>query len=526
MSLEDVVTVNITRRTTAVERAGFGTLLHLAMHRAWEDRIRTYEEASDLLDDGFAVTDPAYGGALAYFAQTPKPERIKIGRLATADTVTVKIDTVANSTRYTVFIDGVGFDFNSDATATSAEIEAGLVSILNAGYPITAVSIVLDKFTIAGNHVTSFPAGAQFRVDGSTGNDGDYTIVRARLVSGSTEIEVEEDVMSAVVDGAVVSLTDVAAQDVTPGDGMITVDPDTASDFFAIKASSNMHVEYTLDGTIAENLNDIEFVESLTWYGTTLARQYGALNKDRQRDLADEIEARRKLAGFASDDSDIVDTSVSEDDPDTGTIARQLQAASYARSWALFSEEATGDLEDTFPDCAWFGARFTTDPGRETWKFASLAGITADDLTATQRLNALAKNANVYVPVTTDISITEEGTVGEGEFIDVIRFIDFLQSEITADVFSALINPPAPMTKVPFTDAGIAVVDNALRGALQRNTTEGGDVRGLASYTTTVPDVADVSTADKAARLLRNVDFAGVLSGAIHATDIDGTVSV
>jgi len=526
MSLEDVVNVQITRRTTAVERAGFGTLLHLVMHRAWDDRIRTYVEASDLLDDGFSDTDPAYRGARAYFAQSPKPERIKIGRLATADTVTVFIDTVANTTRYTVFIDGVGFDFTSDATATSTEIEAGLTSILNTGYAITGVTPAVDTFIIAGNHVSSFPAGKRFRVTGSTGNDGTYTIVSATLSAGSTRIVVEEDVTSAVADGFIESLTDITAVNSVGGDGFITVAPVVPSTFFAIKAGANMHLEFVLSGTIAANLNDIEFVESLTWYGTTLARQYGALNKNLQRQLADEIESRRKMLGVASDDEDIVDDSVSEDDPDTGTIARQVQAASYARSWVLFSRQASGDLDDTFPDCAWFGARFTTDPGKETWMFATLAGITADDLTATERLNALAKNANVYSQFTTDIAKTEEGTVGVGEFIDVIRFVDFLHSDITVDVFSALINPPPPMVKVPFTDAGIAVVDNALRGTLQRSTTEGGDVRGLASFTTTVLSIADVSTADKAARLLRNVNFTGVLSGAIHLVSINGFVSV
>lgn len=529
MALEDVVDVSITRRTSATERAGFGTLLHLVMHRAWSDRLRTYTDEDELLEDEFAANDPAYRGALRYFAQEPKPERIVIGRMATGDVVTVVIDVQAGATRYTVFIDGIGFEYTS-TLGDFAEIEAALVSVINTGYGITAVDEPDDVITIAGNHVAAFPVGKQFRITGSTGNDGTYTVAAARLVAGSTEITTEEDLPNATADGFVKSLTPVTAAPSPYTEGFITIEPDVAATFFTCKVSSNLHLEFELEGSITENYAAIKAVDAKTWYGVTLARQYGGTNKDQQRELADAVEADRKLFGCASPDKDIINVAVSSDDPDTGTIARQLQALGYARTWVMYSGDATGDFDevgsDTFPDCAWFGARFPTDPGRETWKFEALAGVLGDDLTATQRANALAKNANVYVPVTEDRSMTEEGTVAEGEFIDVIRFVDFLHSDITLDVFDGLINPPPPMDKVPYTDAGVGVVDNILRGTLQRSTTEGNDVRGLSSFTTTVPTVADASTADRAARLLRNVRFAGVLSGAIHAVRIEGTVSV
>src|SRR4030042_1479347 len=153
MSLSDVVNLIITRQARPLARAGFGTALFLTMHRAWDDRIKYYTDASDMLDDGFAATDDAYRAAVRCFAQSPKPEQIAIGRLATADAVIVSVDTVTSSTRYTVFIDGIGFDYSADSSATTTEIEAGLTAIINSGYTITGIDETNDTFTVAGNQI-------------------------------------------------------------------------------------------------------------------------------------------------------------------------------------------------------------------------------------------------------------------------------------------------------------------------------------------------------------------------------------
>lgn len=66
---------------------------------------------------------------------------------------------------------------------------------------ITVVSQLNQKFTIAGNHTATFVASDIFTVQGSTGNDGTYTVVGAALVGGNTEIEVVEAIPDATADG-------------------------------------------------------------------------------------------------------------------------------------------------------------------------------------------------------------------------------------------------------------------------------------------------------------------------------------
>jgi hypothetical protein len=84
-----------------------------------------------------------------------------------------------------------------------------------------------------------------------------------------------------------------------------------------------------------------------------------------------------------------------------------------------------------------------------------------------------------------------------------------------------LVNSP----KVPYTNAGIT----AIEGEIRRSLTEGVTNDFIATepaFTVTTPNVSDVSQADKANRVLRNVTFQATLSGAIHVVEINGVVSI
>lgn len=70
-------------------------------------------------------------------------------------------------------------------------------------FSITAVDTVAKKFTVAGDQTAAYTAADKVAVDGSTGNDGTYTIVSATLNAGSTDIVVTETVADATVDGKI-----------------------------------------------------------------------------------------------------------------------------------------------------------------------------------------------------------------------------------------------------------------------------------------------------------------------------------
>jgi hypothetical protein len=140
MPASETTVINIIKETASLTKVGFGTLMLVAYHTKWANRSKTYGALSELVTDGFAVTDPVYLAAQALLSQNPRVRSFKVGRRALPPTqkhtitVTVKAETL-----YTVTLNGTAFNFTSDETATDDEITAGLVAAINGGsIPVTA----------------------------------------------------------------------------------------------------------------------------------------------------------------------------------------------------------------------------------------------------------------------------------------------------------------------------------------------------------------------------------------------------
>ena len=221
------------------------------------------------------------------------------------------------------------------------------------------------------------------------------------------------------------------------------------------------------------------------------------------------VEANGKLAVFDSSDYDIIATG-------SGDVGSTLKTSAYARSAIMFS----GNSTQSYASAAWLGNRFPFDPGSDTWMFKTLKGVPVTVLTDSQMGYALGKNVNVYTTIA-GINMTQQGKSASGEFLDVTRFIDWLTAEIKVRVFAVLVNNQ----KIPYTDAGVDVIVSIVKGALQDGINVGGLAADPAPYVS-APAVADIDSVTKASRLLPDVTFTGTLAGAIHAVEINGTLSV
>lgn len=224
--------------------------------------------------------------------------------------------------------------------------------------------------------------------------------------------------------------------------------------------------------------------------------------------LAVTIETQKKIMLMATADDDVLTGSSSD-------LLSTLETANYKRTIGMYHPKP-----HQYSGAAWAGGILPLDPGSVTWKFKTLAGVDSTVLTATEQANVLGKNGNIYTTVA-GVAITSNGTAASGEFIDITRGVDWLAQRLQERIFAQLANLP----KVPFTNQGIGVVEAEVRGQLQ----EGISVGLLAADpepTVTVPDAGDVATADKTARLLPDVNFTATLAGAIHAVQINGTISV
>jgi len=293
------------------------------------------------------------------------------------------------------------------------------------------------------------------------------------------------------------------ASGVSP-DEDLTVTADNAGRSFAVAVTTNMtDVATTPNHGVAEDLDTIVASGDLgdSWYALMLTTRtdYDILEG------AVWIESRSKMFIACSSAAAIVTSAVDD-------IASVLQAAEYARTALLYSAD-----EANYPDAAWLGKMLPKEPGTATYSLKSLAGITKDELTDTEIAYAKAKGANYYIELG-GTGITQNGNMSEGEWIDVIVGIDWIQARSEENIFTVLVTVP----KVPFTNAGIDLIDNPLRQILTQAVERG----ILASFEITKPLASDFTAAQKQSRILTGIEFTGTIAGAVHATTIYGKVSV
>lgn len=234
--------------------------------------------------------------------------------------------------------------------------------------------------------------------------------------------------------------------------------------------------------------------------------------------MAEWAEANEKLFGTATAADGAKNSEITND------IGSQLQAKNYYRTFWFYHALAATE----YPECAIMARCFSIDPGGETWANKQLSSITTDSLSETEALAVQGKNGNTFEPFR-NISITQNGKVAAGEWIDVIRFRDWLAEEIKVNVFNLLIN----RDKVPYTDAGIAAIESQIRAALTLGQTRGGiapteyDENGNQNlgFTISVPLSSSISPNQKALRILNDVKFTARLAGAIHVVNITGNLT-
>lgn len=228
-------------------------------------------------------------------------------------------------------------------------------------------------------------------------------------------------------------------------------------------------------------------------------------------------EANTKLFLTALSDVDITSTTGAEP-------ATALKTSNFFRTAWWYNIDP-----DQFPEVAAASRAFTILPGGETWANMRLSAVSAPPLTETAYINITAKNGNTFEPFENQVAITQNGITAGGERIDVIRFRDWLCEEIRTNTFSTFID-----TRIPYTDSGIATIQQGIIKALDLGVRRGGIAppiqdltlnRIIPSYTVSVPKAATVSVNDRQARILRDVSFTAKLAGAIHAVEISGTLT-
>jgi len=139
MSIDDVVTINISTLSKTPTQLGFGTPLVLAYHALdVVQRVRSYTALADMVSDGFSVLSGAYKASLVIKAQSPSVPSWKIGRRALAYTQVIEL-TVTSAvvgTLYYITVTEAGTAHNLTYTvlggATTSTVATAIAALIDA----------------------------------------------------------------------------------------------------------------------------------------------------------------------------------------------------------------------------------------------------------------------------------------------------------------------------------------------------------------------------------------------------------
>ena len=197
----------------------------------------------------------------------------------------------------------------------------------------------------------------------------------------------------------------------------------------------------------------------------------------------------------------------------TTDIFSLVKALSYTHTAYIYSGMAT-----SFAECGLVGRFAPEQAGSNIWEQKTIVGLTVDTLTPDEISYIHGKNGATYENVGS-VDVVIGGKCADGGWIDESIFVDWLKSRIQESVWSLLVNT----RKIGYTSAGAAAIEGAMRAVMA----EGIQVGGLAddpAPVVTVPNVLNLSSAQRATRTLPDVTFTARLAGAIRATTISGTV--
>lgn len=166
MSLDSVVTVNISKSGKPATRAGFGTPLIMAYHSVTAKRLALYSSIKALTDDGFPLTHPAVRVAQKLFSQNPAPSQIMVGKRTVGTTqIIIFTPKVLTQGYHYIFnvVDYLGavtaIDYTVPGSATAATISTAIVALLGSVAHVTAATVSTTGFSL-----TSTTAGDLFNL--------------------------------------------------------------------------------------------------------------------------------------------------------------------------------------------------------------------------------------------------------------------------------------------------------------------------------------------------------------------------
>jgi hypothetical protein len=494
-NLNDIVTVNIDLASPAVDSASFDNLLIVGPPPAVTPdslpAVGVYADLSEVTDAGYIATgdgaDPVGVAARIAFSQNPKPSRIYIAAQRDSQPLIkdaeIKIITSANA-----ITDAIPIGTVDGQTVSLPWVQ---VTYNRSAVSGMDVEIIKDNVSRFGKSLpTAENADALLQVCiGSTQNPNeDQMGVTVGEESGAYKV-----ILTAVRGHR----QTVVALNVTLNGTNYTVGEITSTTTPGLQ-------------TPVETLSEALGTDG--WYVICAA----GIPEIDYNEIAEWTEAQPKIFAY---------TFLSQTDP-VGDI--------YYRSFGVCGLVHDNDVPEDVPEAnsylhvAMAAKCLSYSAGSETWAFKQLAAVYPSDISTTLR-KALTDGGSNFFAQYAGRSVTMNGKVRANEWFDIIRGRDWLQNDMRLRIYNLLILNP----KIPYTNSGIAKVQNEMIASLKAAQTRGivaeneYDENGelVAGFVTSVPNAQSLTATQKASRILSDCKFSARLAGAIHVVNVSGALT-
>lgn len=565
-STDNFISILISRTSRASSRPTFGAVMIAAFLTWMAERARTFSEPEEMLEAGCPEDAPEYLAAVALCAQENRPSTFKVGRREGAPVQTIRLtpSTPSEGTEYSVTIGGVEFAYTAESGDAVGDVCDELVRLVNADPDAIIASGVATALTsqelgaadfdgVVGAGEISPPRNLTLTLNAHADWDATSIVVTGLDANGRVQTEsflVPNGGDTALVGTKVFSrVTGVAipAQTGPGGTLLMGVGSLFTNERLAISAvdgATHVDIASSIDGrwfAYTEIADTLAIEDRTAEPTTTLAADLAAI-LDVDQDFAGlviaDAQSKAQILAAATAVEPLkrvlyiahsFDTAVTTDAIDD--VATTLLDANRLWSKVFYNRRSHG----LFPDASVFGRIFSDEfpPGSASFEFKTLSGVLPDRLTTTvyQRLvgtrqqPAASKRAMVYVEVAQPgtnrgTAVTVGGLSAGGEWLDVLRGLSWVQSELAGVTWDLQLSVP----KVPYTAKGAGVLEGKTRNVLLRASRAPYNIFDEASVATQAAPVEDAPEADRQNRYYDGVRFAARVQGAMRAFTFRGAV--
>lgn len=192
MSLENIISLNISIQNPVVTRAGFSTALILSAEAngKFSGASKLYTNLTGLIDDGFSPTGATYTIASKLIAQNPRPSLFKVGKRINSGGYTQEVEMVVAPGNvadiYSIDIDGEEIEYIRPDGYSDAQVATAFEALLSgvSGVTSAVVGTTITVTSVSPGVVHKFEAPIRLQLADITDiDDADTLLDLAEIVS-------------------------------------------------------------------------------------------------------------------------------------------------------------------------------------------------------------------------------------------------------------------------------------------------------------------------------------------------------